>query len=411
MQRALFFLISFIVATLLPAPSLRADVIDAPHNLSSGVSCSGCHSYSFWWQYSPLGPAAPSYQAQIDSICANCHYGGSPMATDCGHSSAAMEEMHNPLLGAWQSNCLDCHDPHFQAQLNWRPQYENELYLVAGAIGPAAGFIQADGETTFDYTASTVSPNWSDPATWPHKTGPAANRGLILVVEASAQESTYQVVAADRSTITIKGSLAASDANKTFGLTYGQFIKSVIQLPSATSSSVQFFDPHGAEIGFVNSQAPPSGICQVCHSDPNTRYWTADGLNTLHNAGTRCTSCHIPAQGFKAPGTFAGHHVSNVGGCDACHGPLDTLTAIEALHSVTTNGPDSCDTCHASPRPEVIAAIAAGSASCTDCHVEQTVHQAVYYHTDQVDMPLIMTDGKGVQSWRAERLPFGAAQP
>ncbi len=411
MKRALFFLISCTIATLLGAAPLRADVVDAPHNQASGVSCSGCHSYSFWWQYSPLDTTSLYYKTQIDSICANCHYSGSPMTAGCGHSSATMEEMHNPLLGSWQRNCLDCHDPHFQAQLDWRPQYVSDLYLVAGTIGPAANFIYANGETIFDYTTSAVSPNWTDQATWSRKTGPAVSRGLIFVVGTSEQKSTYQVKAADASTISIKGTLTASDENKTFGLTYGQFIKSTIHLPDATSSTVHFFDPNHAEIGFVNSQTPPSGICQVCHTDLNTRYWTADGLNTLHNTGTRCTSCHIPAQGFKPPGTFADHSVSNVGGCDTCHGPLDNLAAIEALHSVTTNGPDSCDTCHASPRPEVIAAIASGSAGCTDCHAEQTVHQAVYYYTDQVDMPLIMTDDKGLQTWQAERLPFGAAQP
>ncbi len=411
MKRVLFFLNFLIIAALLRASQLCADVVDAPHNQASGVSCSGCHSYSFWWKYSPLDTASPSYKTQIDSICATCHYFGSPKTAGCGHSSAAMEEMHNPLLGSWQRNCLDCHDPHFQAQLDWQSQYENELYLVAGDIGTDENFSYADGETTFDYTASSVSPNWIDRTTWSRKTGPAASRGLILVVDTSEQKSTYQVVAADASTMTIKGILDASDENKTFGLTYGQFVKSAIQLPDATISSVQFFDSHAAEIGFVNSQTPPSGICQVCHSDPNTRYWTADGLKTQHNAGTRCTSCHIPAQGFKPPRTFVGHNISTVGGCDTCHGPLDTLAAIEALHSVTTNGPDSCDTCHASPRPEVIAAITSGSAGCTDCHAEQTVHNAVYYYTDQVDMPLIMIDGKGLQTWQAERLPFGAAQP
>lgn len=410
MKRALFFL-NFVIATLLCASQLNADVVDAPHNQASGVSCSGCHSYSLWWQYSPLDIASPSYKTQIDSICANCHYSGSPMIAGCGHSSAVMEEMHNPLLGTWQRNCLDCHDPHFQTQLAWWPQYENELYLVAGTIGTAANFSYTGGETTFDYTASAVSPNWTDRATWSHKTGPAANNGLIFVVDASEQKSTYQIVAADASTITIKGILASSEENKTFGLIYGQFIKSAIQLSDATNSAVQFFDPHGAEIGFVNSQTPPSGICQVCHTDPNTRYWTADGLKTLHNAGSRCTSCHIPAQGFKAPGTFASHNVVNEGGCDACHGPLDTLAAIEASHAVTTNGPDSCDTCHASPRPEVMAAIASGSARCTDCHAEQTVHQTVYYYTDQVDMPLIMTDSKGLQTWQVKRLPFGTVMP
>ena len=410
MKRALFSL-TFFIATLLYASQLNADVVDAPHNQASGVSCSGCHSYSLWWQSSPLEIASPSYKAQIDSICSHCHSSGSSATAGCGHSSTLMEEMHNPLLGSWQRNCLDCHDPHFQAQLAWRLQYEDDLYLVAGTIGSGANFSYTDGETTFDYTASRVSANWSDRTTWSRKTGPAANRGLVLVVDTSEQKSTYQVLAADASTITIKGILAASDGNKTFGLVYGQFIKSAIQMPDATNSDVRFFDPNRTENGLVDSQAPSSGICQVCHTNPNTRYWTADGLNTLHNAGIRCTTCHIPAQGFKSSGTFADHHIINVGGCDACHGPLDTLAAIEALHNASAIGRGSCDTCHASPRPEVVAAIASGSAGCTDCHAEQAVHQAVYYYTDQVDMPLIMTDGNGVQTWQAERLPFGAAQP
>lgn len=410
-MRRTFIFVTFALAALLCTSQLNADVTDAPHNQASGVSCSGCHSYSFWWQYSPLDSASSSYKAQINSICSHCHSSGSSMAAACEHSSVAMEEMHNPLLGTWQRNCLDCHDPHFQAQLDWQLQYENDLYLVSGTIGSSTNFTYADGKTTLDYTASSVSNNWTDYATWHQKTGPEANRGLLLVVDTSEKESTYRVVAADASTITIKGDLASSDENKTFGLIYGQFIKSAIQLPDATYSNVRFFDPHRVENGFVDSQTPPGGICQVCHTNPNTRYWTADGLNTLHNNSIRCTTCHIPAQSFKAPGTFASHNVINAGGCDACHGPLNTLEDIETLHTVTANGPDSCDTCHASPRPEVMSAIASGSAVCMDCHAEQTVHQAMYYYSDQVDMPLIMTDGKGLQAWQEERFPFGGAQP
>ena len=408
MQRTLLF-ITFVIAAVMCSSLANADVVDAPHNQASGVSCSGCHSYSLWWQSSPLDTTSPAYKAQIDSICSQCHYADSPLTAGCGHSSTTMEEMHNPLLGSWQRNCLDCHDPHFQAQLGWQQQYENDLYLVAGTIGTGANFSYTDGETTFDYTASSVSANWSDRATWSRKTGPATNRGLILVVDTSEQKSTYQVLAADASTITIKGILDTSDGNKTFGLVYGQFIKSAIQMPDVTNSDVRFFDPNRTENGFVDSQNPPSGICQVCHTNPNTRYWTADGLNTLHNAGIRCTTCHIPAQSFKSSGTFADHSVINVGGCDVCHGSLDTLAAIEALHNTSANG--SCDTCHASPRPEVMTAIASSSAGCTDCHLEQTVHQAVYYYTDQVDMPLIMTDGSGLPTGQAERLPFGEPQP
>lgn len=410
MKNALFFLACVVAIFLCFPPQLKADIIDAPHNQSSGVHCTGCHSYSLWWQYSPLETASPTYKAQIDSICSHCHYAGSQMVAGCGHSSAAMEEIHNPLLGTWQTNCLDCHDPHFQAQLTWRQQYENDLYLVVGTIGAAVSFSYADGQTTFAYATSSASPNWTDWTTWPRKTSPSGNRGLILVVDTMEQKNTYQVVAADSSTVTIKGILESLDENKTFGLIYGQFIKSTIQFPGAIGRTVLFFDPKRTENGFVDSQTPPRGICQVCHTDPNIRYWTADGTNTSHNAGTLCTNCHIPSRGFKPQSPFAGHIVTNTGGCDACHGPLDTLAAIEALH-VAANGPDSCETCHASTRPEVVAATASGSATCTDCHAEQTVHQATFYYTDQIDVPLIMTDTKGVRTWQKERLPFGETFP
>lgn len=410
-MKNIIFPVIFFAAFLLPVEKLKAEVVDAPHNQANGVSCSGCHSYSLWWQYSPLDSETPSHRIQIDALCSHCHYSGSPMTKGCGHSSTVMAEMHNPLLGDWQQNCLDCHDPHFQVQLNWLPQHENDLYLVTGQIGDAANFNYTSEETTFGYTILSQSPNWTDQATWSSKTGTSDNRGLILVVDTLSQQETYQLVTADASTITIKGLLDANDEGRSFGLVYGQFIKSFIQSPGNGVSTVQFFDPMGTETGYVNSQTPPTGICQVCHTNPNTRHWTADGMNTGHNAGIRCTNCHIPAQGFKQTGTFAGHNVTNDGGCYACHGPLNTLAEIEALHIVASNSPYSCEICHASTRPEVISAIATGSASCTDCHIEQTVHQAVYYYSDQIDMPLITTDSNGVQNWQAERLPFGAAQP
>ncbi len=209
-----------------------------------------------------------------------------------------MGSYHNPATGNWSSTCIDCHDPHLQAQLNWRNSDANELYLVTGQIGTLSSFTSNGSTTTFAYSNAVADPAWPT-ARWGKKNNTIPNRGLILTVDTVEAINTYEVTAADSATITVKGMPDPTrTAGKTFGLIYGQFIKSEISAPNGLGKrNVKFFNPDAPQTGYIDTTAPITGLCQVCHS--LTKYWTADGQNTGHNATLNCTNCHEPTLGFQ----------------------------------------------------------------------------------------------------------------
>jgi len=276
-------------------------VIDAPHNQAHGVSCSDCHSYSMWWQHSPMPDSDPAYGQRTDAICFKCHGLGAG-AIAAVHSSAAMGASHNPALGNWKVMCVDCHSPHRQPQLEWRGSDAAALYLVKGAI--VGGITVAGGQTTFTYQLNEPGnpehPEWSDPARWGNKTSRTPASGLIMVEDMGSARNTYEVIAATATTITVRGGLAPAAAGRSFGLLYGQMINAVV----AGGKSVKFFDPaltydSGVAGGLVDpvTTAAPQGLCQVCHTA--TQHWQSDGSGATHHSGAVCTACHDLRQGFK----------------------------------------------------------------------------------------------------------------
>jgi hypothetical protein len=278
-------------------------VIDAPHNQAHGVTCSGCHSYSLWWQHSPLS-ADPAYGSRTDAICLNCHglvAGGTIVAV---HSSVAMGTAHNPALGVWSAKCIDCHSPHKQPQVEWRSSDAGPLYLVKGTI--SGDITVVGGQTTFTFQPDVADPpehpEWSDPARWANKSDHAPASGLILVEERANAFNTYEVTAATATTattITVKGGLSPAAAGRTFGLIYGRMINAM----APGQKSVKFFDPNityasgliGGLVDPVNAGVP-QGLCQVCHTA--SQHWKSDGTGNSHNSAMVCTSCHNPRQGF-----------------------------------------------------------------------------------------------------------------
>jgi len=266
-------------------------VMDAPHDQAHGVGCGDCHSYSLWWRLSPV--AKSDYPARAVFICLNCHAPGRGSIQAQKHSA----EVLGPEYGPWDASpCLTCHDAHLQPQLDWIGTVpEQTLYLVRGTIGATANFSTSGGNTTFPYQFDSAVPAWTEPSTWSAKNGPG--RGLIFVRNRTTGRQTFEVVAADSSTITVKGMLDPASANETFGLIYGQLINSSIAT-GLGPREVKLFDPKGA-YGHTNADTPASGICQICHTQ--TLWWREDGQNTEHGDGIQCNSCHTMGQGFAPP--------------------------------------------------------------------------------------------------------------
>jgi hypothetical protein len=123
-------------------------------------------------------------------------------------------------------------------------------------------------------------------------------------VDTSNATNTYEVISATGSTITIKGGIDPSKAEKSFGLVYGQMIKQTITTPALVKKDVKFFNPKDTDGGYTNSTA--TGICQVCHASI-TMSWNSSGSgsNSAHDAipgsGLNCNECHTMVQGFKKP--------------------------------------------------------------------------------------------------------------
>ncbi|VAW38847.1 hypothetical protein MNBD_DELTA03-1731, partial [hydrothermal vent metagenome] len=345
MDKQLRLLISFLI--LFTAAAVQASVIDAPHNETNGIKCSTCHTYSLWWQYSPADQSAPphDHSAIVSAVCNRCHDGShSAYPPMLSHSSTNT----GSTTGTWSTSCTDCHDPHFQAQLDWASTYAAKLYLITGTIDSVTD--NGNGTSDLAYSgapADNLTGDWTSRARWGKKDdSPTATRGLVLVVNTATAENTYLVISATSTTITVKGVVASTAATKSFGLIYGQLIKSMITVPNPPANTpnprpVKFFNPDTtyAVGGFTNQETPPTGICQVCHT--KTTHWTEDGLLNNHNASIRCTACHDTAKGFK-PGGHTDATFAWAGDCNTCH--TDGGQGIVAgVHKNT------CTLCHNNP--------------------------------------------------------------
>jgi len=266
-----------------PNTANYGSVIDAPHNETRGITCVDCHSYSLWWQHSPVSAnTAPAYAAITNAVCTKCH-------AYVTHSSITP--------GDFSVTCVECHSAHDQGQVEWRSIVPNELYLVNGSI--TGGFVVDKGQTTFNYSLSAVTPEWSDPAVWRQKDGLLPPSGLILVVDTTNATNTYEVINATGTTITVKGGIDPNKAGNTFGLIYGQMIKKSIATMNEGNKDVKFFNPKNPNGGYTDNNTPATGICQVCH-EKSTMSWNSSGSgsNPTHDSGLNCVECHTMTQGF-----------------------------------------------------------------------------------------------------------------
>lgn len=401
-----------------------ASVIDAPHNETNDIKCGHCHAYSVWWQYSPAANNDGTPYAQItDGVCNKCHAPGGSAPNKISHSWGSMLDIHDTYLGVWETKCLDCHNPHYQDQLNWQGTNGADLFLVSGTI--AAGSIQVNpgtNTTTLDYKNADAHANWTDPALWSKKSNDG--RGLILVISDTAQ-NTFEISSATQlvgivpgsangtGTITLQGSLPTSynAADTNFAVIYGQLIKKSIATPTSGAKDVKFFDASltyaSDTIGGTADMTadpianPPQGICQVCHT--KTKYYNNDGKQPdranpagprvaalAHNSTSPCTGCHAISVGFRP--TNADHtFISNLGTtCANCHNQADIVTG-------THKG--NCTDCHTAP-PALVTPFpttkwptATGqpraTGTCVDCHTPIattfTAHPKALDHSGQVD--------------------------
>ncbi|MFW8602369.1 choice-of-anchor Q domain-containing protein [Desulfobacterota bacterium M19] len=365
------FLLLFLIC--LGAGPANASIIDAPHNETNNISCVNCHNYSLWWQYSPLLSNPQLRSAKTNTVCLTCHGDSGPEITEVTHASAAIGPAHRAALGDWSRACIDCHDPHFQDQLNWSQSVPADtLYLVTGALVPGSLSVTGNGTpsspyySTFKYQNLIINAAGWDNATtpWTAKSG-TAGRGLILTLPISTSDNTYEITGVNegQSEVTVRGRLKASyaaDSTK-FGLIYGQLIRDQINV-YGTMANVKFFNPKGGFVHLDNND----GICQVCHT--KTRHFrntgginaTTDGYDHSGQVTANCITCHSHHGGFAHGGT-GGAAGGGGTGCVQCHGH-DKGTIYDP--DMTKTGPPYV------PNSEGLTSIGAGTFQSHSTHTE-----------------------------------------
>lgn len=384
MKTILFTCFAFLCASL-----VSGAVIDAPHTKDNGVACSSCHTYSLWWEFSPTDYVANRDTVIIETLCDSCHGGNSSAPFAVTHSSGAMlPGMHNIAYGDWTRACLDCHNPHFQLQLDWLGDAgvaDTDLYLTQGTIGTIIDNL--DGTSTFDYTLTPgkTKPAWALPEDWTKKT--SAGRGLLVTVSNSTIENTFSISSAtedfpgsESGFITVKGVISSDLNGAPFGLIYGQYIRQQIAVDqnrdgNFNMTNVKFFDGKG---GFVSDDR--DGICQVCHSQ--TSYFKFDDIppyahlnvqGTANAATLQCTTCHAHDFAF-------GHGADGGSGCIGCHNNLSDFdgdgTFTISKHENHLNLEITCSKCHlleqmSDPNGNIILDITSTTV-CRNCHHEGT---------------------------------------
>lgn len=385
------------IVVLLMTATAHASVTDAPHNETNKITCTTCHSYSLWWMYSPSTQSlSPTHATVVNTVCMTCHGTGSSLAVKTHSSSIIGSDNNYHGTGGWGVGCTDCHDPHYQRQLEWGA----DAFLVVGKIdrtkpnnGITLGTVTING-TVYDQTTIAIQSaltkedaiNWPI-NNWTKKTG-VADRGLILSQDTTDNANTYTVLSASPTEIVVKGKLSAalvvpntdpdgsgplpvnSSTADTFGLSYGQLIKKSVKVPyTGESREVKFVTPIGGFVDTVNTS--PNGICQVCHTlttgnDPafsprfrNTGAPMAGADShavyvgdTTFGGNSTCTSCHTHLAGFKG----AGHSDTDFGWA-----PISYIKADGNVVSI------NCATCHDSTKA-IISGIHGNK--CVLCHVD-----------------------------------------
>jgi predicted CxxxxCH...CXXCH cytochrome family protein len=349
MKRAILIIIIGLIITIFHN-FLAFATIDAPHSDSNNIYCGSCHGQGLLDFNSPFWGGSGTY----DQICLSCHVAPSGPYSDINaplaitHSSATTSTTY----GNWSRECVDCHDPHYQKQKNYKSTDSSNLYLASGTITACAD--NGNGTSTLTYSSITykTATGW-DSTKLTQKT--LAYRGTILFPNLGKTGFNYPITAVDsvNKKLTVTGNACTYLSPPTsYAVMYGQYVKDFIDV-SGTSIPVKFFDQTGTN-SFADGVSTYNGIynnvCEVCHTQ--TTHYRNDGSGSdQHHTiikvggedGANCITCHSHTDGFKPS-------------CNICHGypppplasiplPTGSTTAGEHAFHVTTQG-YQCTICH-----------------------------------------------------------------
>ncbi|MBU0481179.1 MAG: tandem-95 repeat protein [Proteobacteria bacterium] len=323
MNKTILFL-AIIVAHGIHTGQANAYFLDSPHNESNGIECYHCHTNpAMDWPglVDPADPTNPD-KTSYNAVCNNCHgtpaeinnfpsrYLAAPEAKL--HASSTTSESH----GIWSTQCVDCHDPHFQGQLDFESVDSGKLYVGMGVF--VSQSTPSGSNTTISIYLFTGNPGFTDLALWNAKGGETGSpnvdktqaadgtRGLLVVPNIANPTETFEVIDVTDNVMTVKGSMTGDLLGNVWGVIYGQSIRSF--MPDAHGNGyrdLKFFNPtpfpntYGGPVDNTPGATIPLGLCQICHNTTNN--WNTDGTGNTHHATENCFTCHTSAGGFSVP--------------------------------------------------------------------------------------------------------------
>lgn len=416
MKKLTLIAIALVLISALFAPSRsEAYYLDTPHNESNNILCLHCHTAE-WWDYTGSGDIDDTL---YNYVCLKCHDENSAMPQKGPakklHSSANTTSTN----GTWSTECVNCHNTHFQGQLDWADVDGDLLYLAEGNFDFAAASPNFDstqepsGATTVGFTNVTGKPGWDNPVTWVSKGGnvnPARavdmSRGLILVPDKLDPEETFEIIGVNLpdNTLTVKGFMGSAIDGQLFGVIYGQAIRSFVYDPlTGYRRNIKFFNPNAGPDsygGFVDTSGSlkPVGICQNCHT--KTVFWNNSGApDSIHHKGYNCNRCHKIPTGGKGRGHFDTHFpwdkvTAVTCGTQKCHNSGSNQHVVMDVHG------GKCLLCHNNENggrgTAIIGANNKGDATpatggdltagCRDCHYPPTYSRPAIHENLQANI-------------------------
>lgn len=283
-----FSIALFILILAVPIASYG---LDQPHDPSQSpaIDCGNCHWLS--------GAGTPAWSAAGPGVddtvnnkrCRQCHDTILPAVT---HSTTSTSSTLWATMGGWQTECIDCHNPHYQRQ---NRQWGAASYITTGTI-------------------SSITPG--SPTSTITLSGPigAEYQNYYFIPNTALKMISYKIksLTNGQSTVTVQGTvdttLAAS--GDTYAIVYAKNIKDSIAYTNpgggaVGSATVKMFRPSGTRAP-GDSAFPTESVCYVCHTLVNRAWATVVAEHA--QPSPNCVSCHSHDQGFKG------------GGCDTCHG-------------------------------------------------------------------------------------------
>jgi len=341
-------LIATLVGWLVSAMEIKAYYLDTPHNESNGIVCYTCHGMAGLtapdadangvpdWTWADRALADPEDTAH-NFICNSCHSSTPTPGLPKGPEKVLHSKKTTGSTKAyWTTECVQCHDVHYQGQLDYSADDYAKLYLVTGTFTSNAIYsnptplVAGSDSTSINFTTTTVQAGFEDTSKWKSKGGSTSgsanmvagravdgSRGLILVPDKTNHPETFEIINVTANTIKVKGQMvrdAISSGN--FAIIYGQSIKSSVMPNGGVVANdlrdVKYYTPKlinssfGGHVDLTTGSTKPLGLCQVCHTTPSS--WPKSGGPATHYPATDCDSCHNILTGGGAP------VVANTGG-------------------------------------------------------------------------------------------------